>query len=165
MRTRRLRIETLAVDHANVVFASQLDPRIYTFIPEEPYTTVEALAERYGMLVRGAREGSGETWLNWVMFDEQTPVGTLQATVMSEEKRAFVAYVVFADHWKKGFGSEGTQWLLDHLARDHGVTTAEAYIDVRNEASRRLVQKLGFRHKETQTTPEGSDDVFMKELG
>lgn len=166
MKTARMAIEVLRPLHAEVLFADARDERIYTYIPEPRPESVDALRARYEELAAGARPGSKERWLNWVMFETTggAPVGLLQATVLFEERRSYVAYTVFPRYWKQGYATEGLAWLLDHLRTHEAVELVEAHVDVRNEASRGVVQRLGFDFTRTIRSPECVDNVFLKRL-
>ncbi|RYZ88852.1 MAG: N-acetyltransferase [Proteobacteria bacterium] len=160
----RIKVEALRVDHAEELFLDLQDSRIFPYISEKQFPTLPELTARYEMLVGGPRAGRPEKWLNWVMYDRlsSATIGTLQATIMTDERIAIVAYVVWPKLWRQGYASEGLDWLLDFLKNQPEVDTAVAYIDVRNMASIRLVEKSGFALKETITTPDDSDHIYYK---
>lgn len=139
-------IERLTADHAPLLFDLLREPALYRFIPDHPPASVAALEERFRRLSRGAPPGRGEIWLNWILREITGghPIGTLQATVIPAQRRASVAYLVRADRWRQGLGREACAWLLDHLAAAGAVSLLEARIDVRNLASQRLIESLGF---------------------
>jgi RimJ/RimL family protein N-acetyltransferase len=107
------------------------------------------LATEFRRLAAGSKDGS-QVWLNWVSFDEQQPVGTLQATVFAETK-AIIAYVVFRPFWGQRFGSQGCRWLLRELFERRAVREVVAYVDPRNIASLRLLEAAGLSPRKTAT--------------
>ena len=143
--TERLKIEPLRARHARLLFPAIADLRLYTYVPEHPPESVEALTQRYTELNRGAPVGSSETWLNWVVRLRSRPVwiGTLQATVFPT-RIAYIGYVVSATYWSRGFATEGCNWLVRHLFDQLGASEIRASVDTRNEASWRLLDRLGF---------------------
>lgn len=143
--TERLKIETLRARHAPFLFPVIADPRLYKYVPERPPQSVAALVRRYKELNRGAPVGSSETWLNWVVRLRSEPVwlGTLQATVVPK-RTAYIGYVVSATHWSRGFATEGCTWLVRYLFNELGAAEVRASVDTRNEASWRLLERLGF---------------------
>jgi RimJ/RimL family protein N-acetyltransferase len=147
--TRRLYIEALRPSHAASLFAALADPRLYAYMDERPRKSEAALAQRYAQLERGAPEGSGEVWLNWAIRLRRRPayIGTLQATI-HRDRAASIAYVLSPAHWRFGYATEGVQWLLDHLATKLDVAEIRASVDIRNEASWRLLERLRFIRKE-----------------
>lgn len=165
--TDRLRLEVLRPDHADRVFADFGDERIYTFIPERPPVSVEALRDRYRRMAAGPPAGGDERWLNWLLFriDRDEPIGWLQATVYPGERRADVAWVLFPTAWGQGFATEAGTWLLGHLREVHGVERVSAEIDTRNTRSLALVERLGFTRDRTVPTDAGEDHVYLRSLG
>jgi RimJ/RimL family protein N-acetyltransferase len=136
-----LAFEPLAEHHAARVFGELQAAELYAYIPEQPPSSVDALAARYARLAAGGP--TGELWRNWIALDGDVPVGTLQATVYGDG-RADVAWVIFPRYWRRGYGTASAAWMLEQLAAHDGVTRFEATIDPRNTASLRLAAKLGF---------------------
>jgi len=151
------RICKLLPEHASAVFPHLHDASYYRFIPGAPPASVEALAERYAKLCAGCPDGS-ETWLNWLMFAEQEVVGTLQATLFPAGL-AVIGYTVFPPFWRRSFAGTGVAWLVRELFAKHAVARIDAFVDARNEASIRLLQRLGFTESASADAPQG-DRVF-----
>lgn len=156
--TTRVRIETLAPGHAGTMFQLLADPEIYRYLDEDPPSSVEALEQRYEVLVNPASPPDGEVWLNWVVVvdspENSTVVGTVQATVALIEpsdpegsgagRRAEIAYVFAPRYWGRGLARRAVELMLLELAERHGVANATATIDARNARSLALVRGLGF---------------------
>lgn len=147
--TRRLYIETLRPEHAPALFAALSDPRVYAYIDERPPESPAALARRYEQLERGAPSGSGETWLNWAirLRRRRECMGTLQATIY-RDRTASIAYVISPRHWGSGYATEAVEWLVERLATAFRMVELRASVDVRNEASWRLLERLQFKRVE-----------------
>jgi len=142
----RLRVETLRTAHAAKLFAALRDPRVYTFISDDPPASVADLKARFGRYLRGPAPSSGELFLNWAVRLKAggAYIGTLQATIDPGARRASVAYLLGPEFWGKGLASEAVEALLAWLFLRGGVDSAEARIDTRNDRSIRLVRRLGF---------------------
>jgi RimJ/RimL family protein N-acetyltransferase len=147
--TQRLILEPLTAGHAQKLFDSFSDPNLYTFLPGEPPVSVEALRERYQRLERRRSPDGSELWLNWAGRQHNGAyVGLVEATVHADAT-AHVAYFVFAPFQRQGFAREALEAVLAHLKNDAGVPEARALLDTRNEASWRLLERLGFRRGRT----------------
>lgn len=137
-------LEPLEEHHAPELFESLRDPRLYEYMPEDPPTSVEALANRYRFLSGRKSPDGTEHWLNWVVRRPSgEAVGTLQATV-EPDGTAYVAYVVFSRFWRQGFAAAGMRNMLDLLRRDYEAAGFVALVDTRNVASIGLLESLGF---------------------
>ena len=60
-------------------------------------------------------------------------------------RRAEVGYALRSDHWGRGLASEAASLAIDWGLRALDLHRIEADIDPRNAASRRLLERLGFR--------------------
>lgn len=139
-----LALQPLAAAHAEMVYEALQDARIYAFIPQDPPDSLDALKRRYARLQVGASPDGAERWLNWVVFvpDGPVPVGTVQATVRPGET-ALIAYTIFPDHWRRGYGRTATRAVIDHVFSRLDIRSVTARIDTRNQRSIRLVEALG----------------------
>jgi [ribosomal protein S5]-alanine N-acetyltransferase len=147
LETQRLLVEWLRLEHAAKLYPVLRDPRIYRFIPDEPPSSemdLEALFARY---LQGPPPSQRALFFNWAvrLKGEGSYIGTLQATVDLESRRAILAYLVGPDFWGKGLASEALRALLAYLFSRGDIDSAEARIDSRNEASVRLVRRVGFQ--------------------
>lgn len=143
--TARLRIEPLRAAHAAELFALLGDARLYCYMPGKPPRSVAALARLYARLQRGAPAGSNQVWLNWALRRiDGGCIGTLQATVIPGS-HAHIAYVLSPRSWGHGFATEACRWLLAELPRRFVLDRLSATVDVRNAASIRVLERLGFR--------------------
>ena len=169
LETPRLLLEPLATAHAAVLYEPLLDSRLYSFIPQDPPVSKEALEDRYRKLSTRRSPDGSEAWLNWAVRERETGryVGTLEASVEADGT-AFIAYMVFVPCQRRGLAAEGCGRLLSHLLDDYGVSVV-AEIDTRNLASIALVESLGFVRVSFQKDADhfkgAASDEFRYELG
>jgi [ribosomal protein S5]-alanine N-acetyltransferase len=144
--TARLALEPVRSEHAALLFTALQDPRLYTYIPDDPPASLEALKDRYRRWERRSSADGREVWLNWAarLRANDEWVGTFQATIM-EAQRALLAYMIFPPYQRQGFAREGCQRVIEHLADRYGAEVVAAEIDTRNTRSIALVESLGFR--------------------
>jgi ribosomal-protein-alanine N-acetyltransferase len=146
LETNRLRLEPLLPHHAAALFAILADQQIYTYIPEEPLTDQEQLRQRYQRLATRRSPEGDELWLNWALQRKQETdyIGVLQATVYTDH-RADIAYLVQPAFWGQGYAQEACRRLLTRLVDTYNVERVQAEVDIRNQASWTLLERLGFR--------------------
>jgi ribosomal-protein-alanine N-acetyltransferase len=144
--TARLALEPVRSEHAARLFTALQDPRLYTYIPDDPPASLEALQSRYRRWERRGSADGHEVWLNWAacLRTGAEWVGAFQATVI-EQHTALLAYMIFSPYQRQGFAREGCQRIIEHLADGYGVEVVAAEIDTRNTRSIALVEALGFR--------------------
>ena len=142
LRTPRLRLEPLRVDHAEEMTTVLADPGLYVFTGGGPPTTDE-LRARYAGQVRGPSDGR-ETWRNWIVRLTETgqAIGFVQATITPDDERADVAWVI-GQRWQgRGYATEAARAMVVALA-DEGVTTVTAHVLAENTPSERVAKRIG----------------------
>ena len=137
-----VRIEKQSPEHAVGLFAALSDERTYAFLDERPPASVEAVRDRIVRLAAGAPPGSGETWLNWTVFDGGTIVGYTQATI-AEDGSADIAYVLHPDAWGRSIGYDACSLTLEELRSYPDVRRIVADTAEGNRRSRALLERLG----------------------
>jgi ribosomal-protein-alanine N-acetyltransferase len=143
--TQRLILEPLSAGHADALFAPLSDTALYAYLPGKPPSSVEALRERYQRLEKRRSPDGTQLWLNWAGRQHNGAyVGLVEATVLADAT-AQIAYFVFGPFQRQGFAAEAVAAVLAHLKNDAGVREVRALLDTRNEASWRLMERLGFR--------------------
>jgi ribosomal-protein-alanine N-acetyltransferase len=85
-----------------------------------------------------------EIWLNWAARLTETGalIGHFQAGI-KEGTESNLGYTVGKHHQKKGYASEALQTILLFLKMEMGLESIKAWIDTRNTASIKLVEKIG----------------------
>ena len=71
-----------------------------------------------------------------------------------QDGRVEIGYGLAAPYRGKGYGTEAVRVLADWVAAQPGVTAVTAEVEVGNNASRRLLERLGF----TLVDPDDTDD-------
>ncbi len=92
-------------------------------------------------------EGSLYQWGVALRSDDGI-IGTCTlADVDAQNRRAEIGFILRRDHWGQGDMSEATSTLLRFAFEELGLHRVEAGVDPRNEASIRLLERLGFQRE------------------
>lgn len=138
LRTARLDLEPLTVEHADEMVRVLADPALYVVTGGEP-PSLDDLHERYRRQTAGASPDGTETWHNWVLRPRSTgeAVGFVQATVTGDV--AELAWVVGTAYQGQGYAAEAAAAVRDAM------TSAEirACIAPGHTASERVARRLG----------------------
>jgi ribosomal-protein-alanine N-acetyltransferase len=155
LETDRLILEPLLPEHASHLFSALSDARIYTFIPQNPPSSVFALENRYRQLESRKSPAGDEAWLNWAIRLKQARkyIGTIQATVR-QNGSSLLAYEFSPDFWGNGYATESCWRVIESLFADYDVVEVVAEVDTRNAASCNLLERLSF---ERVSTRKGAD--------
>ncbi|WP_214412096.1 GNAT family N-acetyltransferase [Sphaerisporangium fuscum] len=166
IRTDRLELLPLLVEHAEEMAEVLCDPALHTFIGGTP-ATPQALRSRYERLVAGSPDPA-VSWCNWVirLRDEGCLTGTVQATVghrrettdgrgeVEEGDLAEIAWVVGTSWQGRGIAREAARGLVAWL-RERGVRTVVAHIHPDHSASAAVAASAGL----TPTAEEQDGEI------
>ena len=146
LHSARLDLEPVSPSHAAEAWPQTDDDRMWTYFPELRPATRDALRAQYERWERGSPDAA-QVWLNWLCRDRSTHalVGSMQATVFPDERCAYLAYAVYPAHQRRGYAAEASRCVIEHLRGTYHVQRILAEMDVRNEASFRLAESLGFK--------------------
>lgn len=159
--TDRLSIEPRAEEHAAALCAALAHESVGRFLGGPEPATVEEMTERIRYVDEADPSEWGERWLNWVvrLRTDGTVIGRVEATVhvAREPVIAEIAYVFGPEWGGRGYATEATAWMLDHLRCDHAVAITYATVAPGNDASVRLLERLGF---DPSPLPPGGVDSY-----
>lgn len=145
--SERVRLEPLAVGHAEEMIDVLADPSLYEFIGDQP-PTLEQLQRRYRAQAAGHSPDHSQWWLNWiaVLVDPRRPIGYVQATVgyCGNVLAADIAWVIAPLYQGRGFASEAVTAMMRWLGRA-GVTEFVADIHPNHAASAAVAHRQGLR--------------------
>ena len=90
--------------------------------------------------------GTGVTWCMSLQQESTKLIGIVGLYRISKANhRGEVGYTLMPEHWGQGLMSEATQRLLGYTFDQLGFHSLEAHTDPRNENSKRLLERNGFR--------------------
>lgn len=144
--TPRLTLRGHRADDLDDLVVFHGDPGVTRYIPW-PVRTREQTREALATRVDRTTAACGE-WL--VLAVEEQVTGTVIGEVLLKHgDEAEVGYVLRADRHGQGLASEAVRALLDAARTELGVTVVVAVVVDGNDASMRLLTRLGF-------TPDGA---------
>ena len=139
------------------IHAYRSDPEVCRYVPFSPGTP-EEMAERLAdpERVRSVIDADDQAlFLVMIRRDTGELIGDLVLFWHSTEHlRTEVGYVLHPDHEGHGFATEGTRALLALCFEQAVAHRVTARLDVRNEASTRLLARLGMRREATLVEDE-----------
>jgi RimJ/RimL family protein N-acetyltransferase len=145
IKTARLTLEPLRIDHADEMVSVLDDESLYEFTGGTPMTLVE-LRERYARQAVGHSPDGAQGWLNWIVRETASgsAIGTVQATVhdVSGVFAAELAWVIGSRSQGSGCAKEAAVAMLSWL-REQRVASFTAHIRSDHAASIAVAQHLG----------------------
>ena len=137
--------------------------RYQSWEPPVPLAAARALVEEFA-----AGDPGAPGWYQYAIQLRSEPglVGDVGVNLHENLMQAEIGFTVAARFHGRGYATEAVRAVLDHLFRDRGLHRVSAECDARNEASARLLERLGFRregHRVSNTWIKGewTDDLLF----
>jgi RimJ/RimL family protein N-acetyltransferase len=125
------------------------DPEVFRYQGWDTPFTRQAAAEFIAIMKEG-RPGTPGEWLQLAIErkDNAEMIGDIAFHITKTNQRtAYLGYSLARSAWGYGFASEAASKTLDYLFRVLDLHRVVADCDVKNAASIRLLEKLGFRRE------------------
>ena len=146
LRGKRVHLRGPTADDADGVFALFSNPGVMRYWSRAP---MRERGEAEGLIGEMLEAFSKRELINWVIVDaDDRVIGTCTLFHFDpRHRRAEVGYALHSHHWGRGLASEAATLAIDWVLRTLDLHRVEADIDPRNDASRRLLERLGFRRE------------------
>lgn len=145
LQTPRLRLRHLEARDSAAYFAIFSDPAVMRYYSGVPWTSLDQADEAIAKVLAGYRSGEN---LRFVIERKDTDemVGTISLHhFFPMNRRCEMGYAMSSAHWGQGFITEAMQATLAHAFDALNLNRIEADIDPRNEASAKVLQRMGFK--------------------
>lgn len=152
LETTRLRLEPFQHAHFDGLRAMENDPEIMRYIsngkvktPEETRETIERVMQRW--------QQYGFSW--WAICDkhsnEVVGAACLQHLANQDGAPLEIGWRLNANHHGKGYATEAAQAIVQFAVEQIGANYLVAVADPENQASQKVMQRLGMKHKGIET--------------
>ena len=160
IETARLRLRRMTDDDAPFLLELLNEPSFLRFIGDRGVRTLDD-ARAYvanGPAASYATHGFGLYLVARAEDDE--PLGMCGLLKRDALPHADLGYAFLPRHWSRGYAAEAAAAVVSHARRDHALGTLLAVTSPGNDASIRVLEKLGFRYE--RTMPFGADAHDVK---
>ena len=142
LRSERLLLRPFRFDDVDDVFAYATDPEWGRHLPVPvPYTRPDA--EEF---VARCILADPENRLEWAVVHEGTVSGGV-TLITQLPGTAELGYSIARPLWGQGLTTEGAQAVIAYGFEELGLTRIQAYADIRNAGSWRVMEKLGMQRE------------------
>lgn len=146
MRTPRLLLEPLRVEHAREAVSVFDDMRLHVWTGGTPRSLTQ-LEAQYRRQSAGQSPDATQGWLNWILrrLSDGQLIGTVQATVHRPEPdrlEADLAWVIGGEYQGNGYGRESALAMVSWL-KAQGVDRLTAHIHPEHDASMGIARVVG----------------------
>ena len=159
LRTGRLFLRPIAVSDAEALFEARRDAAVMRYWDWPAQDSVEAVREIFSAHIPELGDGSTLWWVAAL-----TPYGpAIGECDLSEidrhHHRAEIGFLFARRHWGKGYASEAMGAVIAHAFGELDLERLWARFHAGNEASKRLLERLGFAYEGTMRSHIVRDGV------
>ena len=159
IQTERLIICEFTPDMAQAVHENSLDADNRRFVPDEVFETVEEAAETIAFLM--SQYGGTEGPLVYpVLLKDETYIGYVQAVPL-EDGVWEIGYHIGERYTKRGYATEAVKAFLPVILPVLGLTWMRGICLADNFASRRVMERCGFRLEYEGIGPYQGEDRMI----
>jgi ribosomal-protein-alanine N-acetyltransferase len=140
--TDRFEVRRIRASDAEAVFtAYAADPVVTKFLSWRPHKNVDETRMFLDLAEQEWDRGSGFPSVLLRRGESSELIGMAHPHVFSS--RISYGYVIRADSWGQGCASEVLRWMLDHALSHPAIYRTQAFCDIENRASARVMEKAG----------------------
>ncbi|MFC4931717.1 GNAT family N-acetyltransferase [Massilia sp. GCM10023247] len=147
LTTARLVLRPFTHGDAAALFGVFSDEQVVRFWSSGPWTEMVQADKMIEEAMLAYREGGLARYaIALAATDELIGICNLRG-FFEQNRRCELGYALASAHWGRGYAFEALEALLGHAFSSLDMNRIEADIDPRNDASARLLERLGFRQE------------------
>jgi [ribosomal protein S5]-alanine N-acetyltransferase len=164
LSTDRLRIRQMRIEDAEAVFAFKSDIRVTDSYGQEPHGT---MSETRAWIQRRIADYECRDSVFWVIVPKEADLAIGECCLWNFDGSfncAEIGYELRSDHWNRGIMTEALTAVLNYGFDEMDLHRIEACPLVTNEASNRLLVKLGFKYEGTLRERQSFRGRFVDQM-
>ncbi|ALC90759.1 acetyltransferase [Bacillus sp. FJAT-18017] len=147
LETERLNLREIREDDAQSIFSCFSNDKVTRFYGQETLNDIAQAKHFIDFFSKNYKEKRG---IRWGIERKGTNelIGTIGFNAWSpKHKRAEIGYEIHPDFWSQGYTSEAVSKVLSYGFEVMELTRIGAVVFLENEASNKLLTKLGFKEE------------------
>ena len=144
LETERFALKRIVAADALAIFEMRSDNKVMKYLDRKKFTTID---EAYAMIDRIDNSFNNNEGITWKITyrNSDALLGTLGLwRIEKEHHRAEIGYMLHHPYWSKGVMNEVGNVVLDYGFNVLNLHSIEGQVNPANEASIKLLEKLGF---------------------
>jgi ribosomal-protein-alanine N-acetyltransferase len=143
LTTERFILQQIFPEDQQFIFEGLSHPDITRFYGVK-YDSFESAKRQMDWYEKNLEENTG---CSWKIVDKTSgeKIGVVAYYYFKQEhKKAEIGFWIFPQHWNKGIVTETIKAVIGYCRKEKGIHRLEAFVEEGNEASSRVLEKLGF---------------------
>jgi [ribosomal protein S5]-alanine N-acetyltransferase len=149
LETDRLILREITKEDTDAIFSSFSNDEVTRYYGQDTLKSIEEAEKFIDIFATNYIEKRGVRW-GIERKGDQEIIGTIGFHAWSpKHKRAEIGYEIHPDYWRKGYTREALIKIISYGLREMDLTRIGAVVFTENEASNRLLTKMGFQKEGT----------------
>lgn len=147
LETERLILRELTREDAESVFNCFSNEEVTRYYGLEPFKEIQ---QAENLVILFSNNFTGKRGVRWGIERKETKgiIGTIGFNLWSpNHRRAEIGYEIHPDYWRKGYTQEAVTEIVSYGFEHMGLTRIGAVVFTENEASNKLLTKIGFQQE------------------
>jgi ribosomal-protein-alanine N-acetyltransferase len=149
LRTTRLFLRPIRVEDASALFAARGDPEVMRYWDWPAQKSVADVEEVFRNHIPEIDDGETKWWVVALSPDGPAIGECDLSEIDAHNARAELGFLFARAHWGKGYAREAAQAAMEYGFETLGLERLWARVHAGNDASARLLKKLGFAYEGT----------------
>jgi RimJ/RimL family protein N-acetyltransferase len=133
------------MDDADSIFERYAkDPDVTRYLSWQPHERIEQTRDFVSRCIMGWEDGSVFAYVI-TLKEEDHPIGTIEIRI--EGHRGEIGFALVRTNWGNGYMTEAAQAVTDWALEQEGVYRVQACCDLENQASARVLEKIGMQRE------------------
>jgi [ribosomal protein S5]-alanine N-acetyltransferase len=149
LETDRLILREITKEDTDAIFSSFSNDKVTRYYGQDTMKSIEEAEKFIDIFATNYIEKRGVRW-GIERKGDQEIIGTIGFHAwLPKHKRAEIGYEIHPDYWRKGYTREALIKIISYGLREMDLTRIGAVVFTENEASNRLLTKIGFQKEGT----------------
>jgi len=145
LETERLVLRNLDLSDAEAIFFQRSNPKVLEYLDREPITEIAQAEKFLSEKLEDWKAGKAISWAMDLKDGGKKFIGDIALwRIIERDHRAEIGYGMHPDYWGQGYMKEAAVSILDWGFSTLGLHSVIGDINPENDASRKLLLKLGF---------------------
>jgi len=144
LETERLILREIVPADAEDLFRIYTDPQVMRYWGSAPLRSIDQARQKIQGIIDAFRASEGIRWAFTLKGDDQLIGSGGHWRLLKQHRRSEIGYELAPEYWGQGLVTEAFGAILRFGFEQMGLHSVEAQIEPHNQASRRVLEKLGF---------------------
>lgn len=147
-KTQRLVLRRFTIEDSEAAFRNWTNDSLVTkYLTWQPHKDISATGQ---IIESWVEQYANPDYYQWAIEFEGEPIGSIAAVEVNDKTQSVqIGYCIGSKFWHRGIMTEALSAVIDFFFREVGANRVEAFHDVNNPNSGKVMAKCGMKYEGT----------------